>query len=441
MSEQKRWLVKQTELLVLEDNELVLRGLVSLIHTSTPWVAHGFSHYEDALKFIETHPVTVMLVDFQFDLFPGYTGIDFLEVAKKVQPEAIQVLLSGRLQKPDTIEAINRLNLFHLMEKPFKPEGLLAILDRAVQKHQDDLAEKKYILDLKETNERLLVADRELREANSRLHKTQEDLLRQQKQAAIGALVQGICHNVNTPLGLILGHAEELSERLEQFEEENGYPPVVWRPSLRVVMEAVERIQALTQNLISKSRMEQAAGKLWLSLEESVRQELNFLQADAFLRHRVSLSFDFQEKLPKIYMNYADFSQIFGNLIRNALDALLGVAEPKLHFQLFQHKSSLCFALHDNGPGVPVELRGRIFDPFFTTKRLAGEADVPRDAASESLVEQQEKEKTWKRHMSGSGLGLYSVAQTVESYGGSVDVKTSEVLGGACFCVFFPIDA
>ncbi len=441
---------EQEEILVLDNEAQVLRGLVGNLRMNKAWNVHGFSYAQEALDFLKQHPVGLMLVDFKLENTPHLTGIEVLEQAKQIQPLATQILISGKVEKADAVKAINRLDLYYLILKPCLPEDLLDITAKGLERYRLQKTAKRYLEELEESNAKLRETERELREANKHLRLTQEDLLRQQKQAAIGALVQGICHNLNTPLGLILGHIEQLCDSLEQFEEERGFPPIAWRPSMRTIHEAMNRILALIENLISKSRMEQDPERRPLNLAEALQQELAFLQADPFLRHHVQVSLDLPKEMPMFRANYADISQIFGNLVRNALDAMIETAEPKLHLRVFVEARYIGFELHDNGPGVPVALRERIFDPFFTTKRLAteGTAQTPmvlpiatQGGSGSTDATQSDREQMWKRNMSGAGLGLYSVTQILQSYQGDIKATTSEKWGGACFCVRFPLQS
>ena len=442
---------KQAEILILEDDPRVLRGLEMLFRAMTPWTIHSFAYYEEAMTFLEDFSVDLMLVDLQFDMYPDVNGIDFLESAKKLHPEATQILLSGRADKPHAIAAINRLDLYAFIEKPYDAGALLKVVDNGLEKrfllHQ---ARENYE-ELKRTNIALTQAkqlleetNQQLQEANEHLKRTQEDLLRQQKQAAIGELIQGICHNLNTPLALVVGQAELLEDGLQAFEESHGYPPLDWRPAIHLIQEAVERIQQLTHNLMSKSRMEQTQERQPICLNHLLKQEITFLQADPFLRHQVEFQVELSPSMPKLLLNYADFSQIFGNLIRNALDEIAMLPQPRLFLASFVRDEHAGFALHDNGRGVPLALREVIFDPFFTTKKtdVSKVEEKSPDVFSGTLQKQEmhrEARKTWTSQMSGTGLGLHSVRQLLAAYHGTVEVCTSSLLGGACFTVTIPL--
>jgi nitrogen fixation/metabolism regulation signal transduction histidine kinase len=106
--------------------------------------------------------------------------------------------------------------------------------------------------------------------------------------------------------------------------------------------------------------------------------------------------------------------RVLVNLVRNAVQAVRGRepggVAPRGHVRVSAHADGegTTLLVEDDGPGIPVESRGRVFDPYFTTK-----AD-------------------------GTGLGLAIVKKIVVEHGGAIDVGESELLGGAMFSVRLP---
>jgi two-component system C4-dicarboxylate transport sensor histidine kinase DctB len=58
------------------------------------------------------------------------------------------------------------------------------------------------------------------------------------------------------------------------------------------------------------------------------------------------------------------------NLLGNALDATVGMTPPRISIEIETADSSVSFAVHDNGPGIPDDVLPRLFEPFFTTKEM-----------------------------------------------------------------------
>ena len=94
------------------------------------------------------------------------------------------------------------------------------------------------------------------------------------------------------------------------------------------------------------------------------------------------------------------------NLLLNASEATGG--QGRVHLKIAESGESVSFEVHDNGPGIPAQVRDRVFDPFFTTKT------------------------------EGHGLGLLSVQACAEAHGGMAEVGSSTELGGALFRVLLP---
>src|SRR6185369_8028426 len=114
--------------------------------------------------------------------------------------------------------------------------------------------------------------------------------------------------------------------------------------------------------------------------------------------------------LPQITADPDQVQQIIVNLINNALHAIVGTgAGGKIQLRTQATGEVVQLLFEDNGPGVPVELRGRIFEPFFTTKETGA----------------------------GTGLGLSISHSIMTEHGGRISCSTSK-LGGAAFTLEFP---
>jgi len=136
--------------------------------------------------------------------------------------------------------------------------------------------------------------------------------------------------------------------------------------------------------------------------------------ADLYRSHdpRVEMRLQLDERIDAIEADRGRVRQIFNNLVINALEALDGVAAPRLEIATrFEQGGDAKYAvitLCDNGPGIPRELLGRLFDPYVTSK--------PK----------------------GTGLGLAIVKKIVEEHGGRIDAdKRPE--GGARMRVVLPV--
>ena len=102
----------------------------------------------------------------------------------------------------------------------------------------------------------------------------------------------------------------------------------------------------------------------------------------------------------------SELSQVFQNLVRNALDALYNTPDAMLEIKTGKNGDSIWFSIQDNGPGIPKDLQAKIFDPFFSTK--------PKTTTKNS------KEPV------GTGLGLYMCSEMINAYKGKIELKSKE---------------
>ena len=125
------------------------------------------------------------------------------------------------------------------------------------------------------------------------------------------------------------------------------------------------------------------------------------------LKRGVSVQRDY-EKIPLLVNSFgSELNQVWTNLIDNAIDAMNGKGELRVH--TCREDSSVLVEIGDNGPGIPKEIQSRIFEPFFTTKRV-GE---------------------------GTGLGLDTVQRIVKKHQGNIQVTSKP--GDTRFQVWLPL--
>ena len=407
--------------LLLDDESFSLELYESMVVRKTGWEVVSFTDPEEALSCVRQQTIDIMVVDWQM---PTMNGVTFLQQAQEIQPDAIQALLTGHAAKDVAIHAINSLkNLHFFMEKGvgFSPRKLLVSLRSAWERRKLSL--------------RLALRVKELEETNKRLKTAKDDLFQKKKQAVIGDLLQGICHNINSPLGTISGHAEFLSMLLADSALP-AHERDVWSTSLSAMLESSQKIQGIIENLMVKSRLEQEPERKSVSINDLIRRELEFLRARPFLRDRVKCNLSLGDSLPALLLNYGDISQVVGNILENALDALWNIDEPQLLIKTSREEGVVVLEVHDNGPGVPEAIRQQVFDPFFTTK-------VPVDELFVGIHPEQGDTPPSVHHLKegtaphGSGLGLHSARRILKEYQADICVVDSD-LGGACFRVSIP---
>jgi signal transduction histidine kinase len=179
----------------------------------------------------------------------------------------------------------------------------------------------------------------------------QERLVRQEKLAGIGRLAAGVAHEINNPLGVILGYAKLLRKKADGAVAED----------LAAVEEEALRAKEIVEGLLDLSRQ----------LPAPVEQvDLRALSDDVVARLREAKLLDgvaVSVQGAAVAPGHAPkLRQVLVNLVRNAAEA----AGPggRVGVRLAQADGAAEVAVEDSGPGVAVSAQERLFEPFFTTK-------------------------------------------------------------------------
>ncbi len=233
-------------------------------------------------------------------------------------------------------------------------------------------------------------------------------LIHLSKLSDIGALAQGIAHNLRSPLTAVKGFAQLL--QLEHPDLKH----------LDTIVRSADQIEDIVGNIMYKSRQEQRRDRQPIDLNRLLREELKFLEADSRFKHQTEKVYRFAENLPAVEGVYSDFSQCFTNLIRNALDAMHNSDRKQLTVETEKNGDGVIVRVSDTGSGIPKEHLDRIFNPFFTTKPIVGEAKPGEPT--------------------GTGLGLSTCVQLLTPYDAEIAAE-SEVGVRTTFTVRIPARA
>ena len=237
-------------------------------------------------------------------------------------------------------------------------------------------------------------------------HQLEIELIRESKLAEFGALAAGIAHNLNGPLTGILGFCD-LMEIRQPGQMELG----------QIRQQAVV-MKDIVANLLQKSRSERESAPQDLFIEDIIKTELRFLEANLFFKHQIKKVIELSPDAPPLHGVYIDFSQVIGNLLRNAIDAMYKSAQRTLTVKTTCDGRRLRLVIGDTGCGMSDDVRQNIFKPFFTTKPKS------QDAAPGEPT--------------GTGLGLSSSRNILARYGAEIEVES--VLGqGTTFTISFPL--
>jgi signal transduction histidine kinase len=186
--------------------------------------------------------------------------------------------------------------------------------------------------------------------------KRDELLVRADKLATMAALAGGIAHEVSTPLGVIVGRAEQIRPKLEH--DERGLRAV------DAILEQGERIGRVIRGFLSLARGESPSFER--APPEAIARASVDLVEHRFSKAGVALESRVEGALPPIACEPRLLEQALVNLLLNACDA----CPPGGHVALDVHRASgkIAFVVTDDGAGIAPELVARAAEPFFTTK-------------------------------------------------------------------------
>ena len=214
-----------------------------------------------------------------------------------------------------------------------------------------------------------------------------------EKLASLGTLAAGVAHEINNPVGVMLGFTELLLDKLPPDSKEHEMLKTIERQGLNA--------KRIVENLMTFAR-QPAKHEDFTEVNEDINNVLALVKNN-LLTKKVDLDLRLANGLPRVRGDAGELQQVFLNLINNAAAAMPhgGKLTVITKTNPYNHLVEAVFA--DTGTGIPKQYADRIFVPFFTTKKV-GE---------------------------GTGLGLAVSYAIVNKYGGSIRFESRAAEDGA----------
>jgi len=238
-------------------------------------------------------------------------------------------------------------------------------------------------------------------------NKTEFNSLAKQAQlsnrlATIGQIAAGTAHEIRNPLTSIRGFLQVIGHKLKENgqQKEHGY--------IDIMLKEINRINSLVSEflLLSKPRLV-ARRTSTIMLHEAIDEILPIVQSEATL-HNIELQF--HQEVEGSLLIEADselIKQIFLNLCKNAIEAMISDAILSIRVSQDEFSQYAVVEIADQGPGIPRCLIDKVFDPFYTTKE------------------------------NGTGLGLPICKQILRELNGKMEVHSDEQ--GTTFYIYLPL--
>lgn len=215
------------------------------------------------------------------------------------------------------------------------------------------------------------------------LSKLHEQLVQQARLSTIGMMAGGIAHEVNNPLTVIIGRAQQVSRLMK-----NSSDPKKIDEAVEKIIETAKRVGQIVLSMRNLARDDSTVHQCKCDLQNLIQETMDLCRS-RFENHEVQIDWqpkDFENK--SVMVNPVQFGQVLLNLLSNAFDAVkLSRHEKVIRLKLNGDKEKYEIDVVDSGPGVESSVRGDIFNPFFTTKPL-GEGTGLGLSLSKSMIEQ-----------------------------------------------------
>lgn len=277
--------------------------------------------------------------------------------------------------------------------------GAVEVAYRRPVPEQDDgpfLKEEKNLIEAMAHEVALIIERKEAEEAREKL---EEQLRHADRLATIGQLAAGVAHELNEPLGSILGFAQLAGKDPEKSD-------AVAKDLERIVNATLHARTVIERlNLFARQTPQK---KSPVSLNRVIEDGLYFLESRC-AKAGIDLIRNLAPGLPEIVADRGQLYQVLVNLVVNAIQAMPDGG--RLTIETSRSDDTVALTVTDTGTGMDEDVRKKIFVPFFTTKDIN----------------------------EGTGLGLAVVHGIVAAHGGAI-VVDSEVGKGSRFEVRLPID-
>jgi signal transduction histidine kinase len=308
--------------------------------------------------------------------------------------------------------------------------GIIMVRDNTIsRKQQIDFANLKQTLELKVALRTIEIsnkirerdaAQKQLKNTLKVLQQTQEELINSEKMSALGQLVAGVAHEINTPIGIGLTGITHLDEKVKELEKKylakkmgrndlESFFKSAYESSA-IILSNIRRASALIRSFKNIAVDQSTADQRKFNLKDYL-DEIVLSMKPALKKTNIHVEIECPENL-ELNTFPGALAQIITNLINNSLlHAFEGQETGCIKIGAEQDEVYLNLTYSDNGKGMNEDTLGKIFDPFFTTKRGQG----------------------------GSGLGMHLVFNLATTLRGKITVKSTPNQG-AEFTLTIPIE-
>lgn len=389
---------EQPAILLIED-EVRLRNNLQILLQREGYRVTTAQNGAQGIKKAAEEPYDLVITDI---VTPDVDGFQVMDYLKAHLPDTVVLAMTGYVSTASAIEALRR-GAYDYLSKPFDVDIMKITIERALEKVRLQKALRRHMSELEqkvdERTRELTATNQKLEQSLVDLRAAQEHLIQAEKLSALGELIAGVAHELNSPLTAIAMSAE-LGTRVVALE--GGV-----KTHLERIGEATIRCQQIVKSLVSFAR-KQKPEMAYLDINALCDKVLDLVVYQLKVSN-IDLERRFDERLPLTMADPHQLEQVFVNLATNAYQAMSACpGRGKLVVETKAGDGVIHIGFHDDGPGISKEHQRKIFDPFFTTK-----AD-------------------------GTGLGLSISYGIIKEHGGEISVQSAPGRG-TTFLIEVPI--
>ncbi len=285
-----------TPILIIDDEQAVLDGLREFLEDEG-YEVHEAQDGSAGLTVFRTVKPDLVLTDLRM---PGMSGLEVISEIRKLNESTAIIVFTGYGTLGSAIDAIH-LKVFDFITKPIDLDYLKDTLDRA----RENLHETRLV------QEEMACLRGQIMSFQTQL---QEQIVRFSEVEPLiqtGRLLAGILHDLNNPLMSIMGQAEFL--RILHPDLEN----------VSVIQRQAQRMREIVSAIMQRMRSSQSRRLEWIQINELLREEVLFLECQPYFKHEVEKRWELGDNLPLFRGIPLEMNQIFGNILRNAAEAMI----------------------------------------------------------------------------------------------------------------------
>ncbi|MEW5976766.1 MAG: response regulator [Acidobacteriota bacterium] len=291
---------------------------------------------------------------------PKMDGITLLREVGRLETPPPVILVTAHPSEEVAVRAL-RAGAYDYLRKPFELEDLRLVVRNALEKQRLVEENRRYTAEL----------ERALRD----LRQTQVEIIHAEKMAALGRLVAGIAHDVNSPLGALSSAIQTFERACAKIQDALSTGSEVrlkeleplfhsLHDTVQLALQACQRVDSIVRTMRRFANLDQSPRR-WMDVRECIESTLDLLRHE--LGPEIRLVKDLQA-VPQIQGFPMEVNQVLLNLLMNGIEAISGAGE--IHIVTRREDDRVVVVVRDSGRGIPFQNLSKVFDPGFTTKRV-----------------------------------------------------------------------